>query len=64
MLAMVLLWIWQWWRLGDPFNVRLGGVGVYRWPLASASTGNPSDSLNFLSFKMLSAMFFRTSVFS
>jgi hypothetical protein len=42
-LAMMLLWIWQWWRLGLSFNVRLGDVGVWRRPLVSASAGKPRD---------------------
>jgi hypothetical protein len=46
-LAMVLFWIWQWWRLGVSSNARLGGVGVWRRPLASASAGNPRDSFVF-----------------
>jgi hypothetical protein len=43
LLAMVLLWIWQWWRLDVSSSVRLGGIGVWRRPLASASAGNPRD---------------------
>jgi hypothetical protein len=47
LLAMVLLWIWQLWRLDDSFNVRLGGVGDWRQPLASASAENSRDSSEF-----------------
>jgi hypothetical protein len=47
LLAMVLLRIWQWWRLGDSFNVRLGGFGDWRRPLASASAENSRDSSEF-----------------
>jgi hypothetical protein len=47
-LAMVLFWIWQWRRLGVSSNVRLdGGVGVWRWPLVSASAEKPRDSSEF-----------------
>jgi hypothetical protein len=30
--AMMLLWIWQWWRFGVPSNLLLGGVGAW-WRL-------------------------------
>jgi hypothetical protein len=43
LLAMVLLWIWQWWRLIVSFNVCLDDVGVWRRPLISASVGKPRD---------------------
>jgi hypothetical protein len=50
-LAMVLIWIRQWWRFGVSSNVCLGGVGVWRRPLASASAGNPkNDYVFFLGF--------------
>jgi hypothetical protein len=45
--AMVLLWIWQWWRLGISFDVHLGGVGVWRRPLVSASAGKSRDGFVF-----------------
>jgi hypothetical protein len=44
-LAMLLSWIWQWWRLHVPSGVRLGGAGVGRRPLASAVAGNPRIDL-------------------
>jgi hypothetical protein len=47
-LAMVLSWIWQWWRLGVPSRVRLGGAGVGRRPLASAVAGNHRDRFVFI----------------
>jgi hypothetical protein len=47
LLAMVLLWIWQWWRLGISFDVRLGGDGVWRRPLVSASAGKSRDGFVF-----------------
>jgi hypothetical protein len=47
-LAMVLSWIWQWWRLGVPSSVRLGGAGVGRRPLASAVAGNHRDRFVFI----------------
>jgi hypothetical protein len=45
---MVLSWIWQWWRLGVPFGVSLGGAGVGWRPLASAVAENPRDRFIFL----------------
>jgi hypothetical protein len=36
-LAMVLLWIKKWLRLGVSFNIHLGDVRVRRRPLVSAS---------------------------
>jgi hypothetical protein len=57
-LAMMLLWIRQWWRLDVSYNVRLGGIGVWRRPLASASAGSPRGWFwIFLSFNVISAMF-------
>jgi hypothetical protein len=50
LLAMVLFWIWQWRRLGVSSNVRLGGVGVWRRPLVSASAEKSRDGF-FLSFR-------------
>jgi hypothetical protein len=47
-LAMMLSWIWQWWRLGVPSSVRLGGAGVGRHPLASAVAGNHRDRFVFI----------------
>jgi hypothetical protein len=47
LLAMVFLWIWQWWRLDVSSDVRLGGVGVWRQPLVSASAGKPRDGFVF-----------------
>jgi hypothetical protein len=44
LLAMVLLWIWQWWRLDVSSNVCLNGVGCWRRPLASVSAENSKDS--------------------
>jgi hypothetical protein len=38
-LAMMLLWIQQWWSLGVSSNVCLGGVGVWWRLLVSASAG-------------------------
>jgi hypothetical protein len=52
LLAMVLLWIWQWWRLDVSFDVHLGGVGVWRRPLVSAGAEKPSCI--FPSFRILS----------
>jgi hypothetical protein len=43
-LAMVLLWIWQWWRLDVSSNERLDGVGCWRRPLVSASVEISKDS--------------------
>jgi hypothetical protein len=48
-LAMVLLWIWQWCRLGLSFNVHLADVGVWRRPLVSTSAGKPRDGSVFFS---------------
>jgi hypothetical protein len=49
-LAMVLLWIWQWWRLDVSSNVCLGGVGAWRRPLVSASAENPRNGFVFSIF--------------
>jgi hypothetical protein len=43
-LAMVLSQILQWWRL----DVRLGGAGGGRQPLATVVAGNPRDCFLFL----------------
>jgi hypothetical protein len=43
-LAMVLSQILQWWRL----DVRLGGAGGGRRPLATVVAGNPRDCFLFL----------------
>jgi hypothetical protein len=47
LLAMVLLWIWQWWRLGISFDARLSGDGVWRRPLDSASAEKSRDGFIF-----------------
>jgi hypothetical protein len=47
-LAMLLSWIWQWWRLSIPTGVRLGDVGVGRRPLASVVAENPRDQFIFI----------------
>jgi hypothetical protein len=47
LLAIVLLWIWQWWRLGVSSDVRLGNFGVWRWPLVLASVEKLKDGFVF-----------------
>jgi hypothetical protein len=47
-LAMLLSWIWQWWRLSIPTGVRLGDVGVGWRPLASVVAENPRDRFIFI----------------
>jgi hypothetical protein len=47
-LAIMLSWIWQWWRLDVSSNVRLGGAGVGHRPLASVVAVNPRDRFLFL----------------
>jgi hypothetical protein len=47
-LAMVFSWMWQWWRLGFPSGVHLGGTRVGRWPLASVVPRNFRDRFVFL----------------
>jgi hypothetical protein len=37
-------WIWEWRMLNVSSNVRLGGVGVWRRPLVSASAEKPKNS--------------------
>jgi hypothetical protein len=46
-LAMVLSWIWQWWRLCISSGVRLGDAGVRRRPFASVVAENPKDRFVF-----------------
>jgi hypothetical protein len=45
---MVLSWILQWWRLNVSCDLRLGGAGVGRRPLALVVAGNPRDRFVFL----------------
>jgi hypothetical protein len=47
-LAMVLSQILHWWRLGVYYDVRLGGAGGGRRPLATVVVGNPRDRFVFL----------------
>jgi hypothetical protein len=43
---MVLLWIWQWWRLSISSDVRLGDIGVW-WRLLGASAEKTMDGFIF-----------------
>jgi hypothetical protein len=46
-LAMLLLWIWRWWTLVVSSNACLGGVEIWRRPLASAIAENSNDNYVF-----------------
>jgi hypothetical protein len=47
-LAMMLSRILHWWRLGVSYDIRLGGAGGGRRPLATVVAGNPRDRFVFL----------------
>jgi hypothetical protein len=47
LLAMVLFWIWQWWRLDISSDVRLGDVGVWRRRPVLASAEKLRDDFIF-----------------